>query len=320
MLVLSNMESGFERINALVIARKRGFWTTGICADYFPKILLMSPNANKLEQFFYACRGLLLIFLRRPKILILGTSTKIVSWYSFLRKIGFLKNLKIITDKQYIPEKEVRYMDKIIVYSPGEIEQYSDDLKNKFIFLHYPSKTELVSVQKNKISGEYIFCGGSNMRDHKSFLEAIGGLPVRAVLVTDKPILSEIPSNCQVFGRLPLDEYISIMAGSSFVVVSLFQSKLPHGHCDISNALSLGKPVITTRGASADDYIEEGENGFFVDAGDVAGYRKAITDLTNDRKLLQEMSSYTKSRIENFSYKTFGQKLFSLCQRMINRF
>ena len=119
MLILSNMESGFERINALVIARKRGFWTTGICADYFPKILLMSPNANKLEQFFYACRGLLLIFLRRPKILILGTSTKIASWYSFLRKIGFLKNLKIITDKQYIPEKEVRYMDKIIVTITG---------------------------------------------------------------------------------------------------------------------------------------------------------------------------------------------------------
>ena len=310
------MESKRESFYALVIARKRGFWTTDVCTAYFPRRLLMSSNANKAEQFLYAFSGIFLIALKRPKVLILGTSTKIVTFYAFLRKIGLLKKLKIITDKQYIPEKEVRYIDKIIVYSPGEIEQYSDDLKNKFIFLHYPSKTELVSVKKNKISAEYIFCGGSNMRDHKSFLEAIIDLPVRAVLVTDKPLSSKAPSNCEVFGRLPLDEYISIMADSLFVVVPLFQSKLPHGHCDISSALSLGKPVITTRGASADSYIEEGKSGFFVNAGDVAGYKKAIADLIDNRKLLDEMSDYTKTHAENFSYDVYAKKILSICDNL----
>lgn len=306
------MESNLKRYDALIIARKRGFWSTDVCADYFPSRLLLSPNANKIEQFFYALWGLFLIGLRKPKFLILGTSTKIVSWYAFLRRIGFLRRLKIITDKQYLQEKEVRYADKVIVYSPGEIEQYADNLKDKFIFFHYPSKTELVSVQKNKIRGEYIFCGGSNMRDHKSFLEAIRDLPVQAVLVTDRSLSFVAPSNCKFFGRLPLDEYINIMAGSLFVIVPLLSSKLPHGHCDISSALSLGKPVITTKGASADSYIEEGKNGFFVNAGDVAGYRKAIINLISNRKLLQEMSKYAEAWAENFSYKTFGQKIFLL--------
>lgn len=311
------MESNLNQFLTVVIARKRGFWSTDVCAEYFPSRLLMGSDANKIEQFFYALWGLFLIVLKRPKILVLGTSTRIVSWYVFLRKIGFLKKLKIITDKQYLPEKEAQYVDKVIVYSPGEIEQYPDNLKSKFIFFHYPSKTELVSMQKNKIGGEYIFCGGSNMRDHKSFLEAIRDLPVRSVLVTDRFLPYSVPSNCEVFGRLPLDEYVNIMAGSLFIIVPLLSSKLPHGHCDISSALSLGKPVITTRGASADSYIEEGKNGFFVNAGDVAGYRKAIIDLISDRKMLEEMSRYAETRAENYSYKTFGRKIFSVCGQMI---
>ncbi len=301
----------------LIIARNRGFWSTKGCLDLFPRRVLLGATANRLTQIVYALWGFVLLVWYRPRVLILGTSTKIVSWYSWLHWAGIFPKVKVITDKQYLPPAEVEAIDLAIVYSPGEIDQYEASLKSKFVFLHYPAKTELVTIAGNKITGDYIFCGGSNMRDHKTFLAAVRDLPVKVVVVTDKPLPVDIPANCQVFGRMPLNEYMNMMAGALFVVVPLLESKLPHGHCDIAGALSLGKPVITTVGASADRYLVEGENGLFVSPGDLVGYRRAIDRLWQDRVLLERMSDCAVEHAADFSYETFGRKLFLLCQQVV---
>ena len=223
-----------------------------------------------------------------------------------------------MTDCQYLPEEVATQMDKIIVYSKGEIEPYSIEIRNSFVFVSFPSKVELVGVVKDfKISGKYIFCGGSNMRDHNSFIEAVRQLPIEAVIVTDRPLPSNIPNNCHVYKYQPLKDYISLMAGSLFVVVPLAQSKLPHGHSDISIAMSLGKTVISTKGAGVDDYITDGIDGILVSGGDQQTYRTAMQSLLNDRSLFDKLSASAKMRGQDFSYESYLIKLKNIASELI---
>lgn len=224
-------------------------------------------------------------------------------------------NIKIITDCQYLPAEIAPQLDKMIVYSKGEMEQYPENLRKKFNFLPYPSKTELTDV-KVSVMEDYIFCGGSNMRDHNSFLKAVDGLPVKAIVITDKRLPSDIPKNCKAYGRMPLGEYMNFMANSLFVVVPLFPSKLPHGHCDISSALSLGKIVITTKNSSVDGYVEDGKNGFLVDPEDVAGYKYVIKKLLENKELFNKMSEYAEKHKNDFSYGVYAGRILNMCNEM----
>lgn len=214
-----------------------------------------------------------------------------------------------------MPAEIAAQLDKIIVYSKEETEQYTENLRKKFNFLPYPSKTELIDV-KVSATENYIFCGGSNMRDHSSFLKAVGELPVKAVVITDKKLPSDIPKNCKAYGRLPLGEYMNFMANSLFVAVPLFPSKLPHGHCDISSALSLGKIVITTKNSSVDGYVEDGKNGFLVDPEDVAGYKYAIKILLENKELFNKMSEYAEKHKNDFSYGIYAERILNMCNEM----
>lgn len=294
----------------LVIARGRGFWVSPVCKHLFPQRLMLSSDPNILEEIFFGVRGLITIATRRPRVLVLGTRTRIVLWYALLRRCGFLRNLFIITDSQYLSEKTVSAFDRIIVYSKAEIAQYSLEVQKKFTAVLYPAKTELIEVSSE--IGEYIFCGGTNMRDHEHFIEAVRDLPVRVVLVLVKKPNVEIPSNCTVYGRVPLQEYINLMAGSLFVAVPLKPSTLPHGHCDISNALSVGRPVLSTRDAGIDEYIHEGVDGMLSESENTASYREVCTRLLEDRALLEKLAEGAKMKAQELTYEAFGKKIIAL--------
>jgi glycosyltransferase involved in cell wall biosynthesis len=104
------------------------------------------------------------------------------------------------------------------------------------------------------------------------------------------------------------------MAGAHFVVIPLQENtRVPHGHCDISTALSLGKIVVTTRRATADTYIVEGKNGILVEPGSVEDYRAAICTMLEDAEKFNAMSQYARTHTHEYSYETYSQKLYELC-------
>ncbi len=292
----------------LVVTRRRGFWDSRAFFRSFSLRLLLRSKPNIIEEVVFGILGVFFLFLYKPRVLILGTSTKIVFWYAKLRHWGFLKKIKFVTDAQYLSSAVAQEFDRIIVYSRGEINQYPESLRPHFVFLPYPSKIEEVSEQ-TLASGEYIFCGGNNDRDHQSFIEAVKGLPVKVIIVTDQKLPEILPENCQFFPHLPLSDYMGLMAKSLFVVVPLNRSTLPHGHCDISSALGLGKVVVSTAEASVEDYILPEQNGFLVAPNDVVGYRQVISNLLNNRTVLISMEENVKRGAYDLSYEAFAEKL-----------
>lgn len=309
------MENLFRPEDFLVIARRRGFWASEALADAFPRRLLMRSKPTWPEVAFFWLLGLVLIWCWMPKVLILGTSTRQIFWAANLRKKGWLKQVKIIADCQYLPAEVATWIDRVFVYSSGEIKQYDPEVQKHFIFLPYPSKTEWLKESVDR--GEYIFCGGNNMRDHGTFIEAVKGLPVKVIIVTDQPLPSVLPPNCITYGHLPLEDYMALIAKSLFVVVPLLPSSLPHGHCDISSAFGLGKTVVSTRDASVEDYIEDGVNGFLAEPENAESYRHIINRLLSDRDLLHRVEAAASLRGRtDLTYEAFAIKLKKLAQEI----
>jgi glycosyltransferase involved in cell wall biosynthesis len=112
---------------------------------------------------------------------------------------------------------------------------------------------------------------------------------------------------------MPLDRFLALMAGSSFVVVPLQGLDTPHGHTTIAQALCLGKAVVTTRGSAVADYVRDGVEGLLVHPGDVAGYREAMTRLAEDDELRLSCERAARARAPEFSHAAFARSLTELC-------
>jgi glycosyltransferase involved in cell wall biosynthesis len=141
------------------------------------------------------------------------------------------------------------------------------------------------------------------------------------VIVTDDPAsvaASALPERCDVRGRLPLQEFLSLMAGATVVVVPLRWGEAPHGHTTVAQALCLGKAVVTTRGASVEDYVRDGIEGLLVEPGDVEGYRRAVVRLATGDRLRGACEAAARDRAPEFSYAAFADGLRATCLELLD--
>lgn len=88
------------------------------------------------------------------------------------------------------------------------------------------------------------------------------------------------PPNVSVQHQLSPSALRDRYARSSFVVLPLHDVEFDAGTTTITEALAMGKPVITTRTRGQVDVIEEGVTGLYVPPGDPRALRAAIEHLT----------------------------------------
>jgi glycosyltransferase involved in cell wall biosynthesis len=79
----------------------------------------------------------------------------------------------------------------------------------------------------------------------------------------------------------------------------------------ISEALSRGLPVITTRNSGGEEMIRDGEEGFFVPIRSADAIVQKLDILDRDRSLLDEMSSRAVQRAREFSWQRYHNLLTS---------
>src|SRR5205823_3945342 len=83
------------------------------------------------------------------------------------------------------------------------------------------------------------------------------GLDARLLVVTFSPETlgydGELPPNCEVRFRMPLERFLALLAGAKLVVAALKPGSEPHGQTTVVQALRLGKAIVATRDASLED-------------------------------------------------------------------
>lgn len=314
----------------LVLAVRKNFWASKECRVFpnrrYTKTIVRGPgrfgsSRNPINVLTVALEGYLYFLLRKPKLILFGSAPRIAGWFAWLNKVGLLPGVKLVAPGAlYLNDVQAQYLDKLIVYSRGEIDLHAPELRSKYEFIPLPADGPFHLLQPSS-SRDYIFAGGGAGRDFGALIEAVKGLDVHLEIVTFSPktlnYSGELPENCQVHWKMPPQKFLQLMAGASFVVAPLVEGKHPHGHTTIVQALRLGKAIITTKNTSIDDYVSAGEEGLLVSSGNVSEYRQAILKLWNEPELRASLERCAHIKGLNLTYEVYAQKLVDLCHDML---
>ena len=104
------------------------------------------------------------------------------------------------------------------------------------------------------------------------------------------------------------DQYFNL---SDYFILPTYHEAMP---MTILEALSYGKPVISTPVGGIPDVIEHNRNGYLFPAGDKAKLKQIIFDVINDRSKYDCMSTQAMNAAKRFypeSIKTELEKLYS---------
>ena len=315
--------------DVLVLSVRKHFWASKECEIFPHRIYARSifrgagrwgSSRNPLNVLSMAWLGYYYVLTRRPKLILFGAASRIAGWFAQLKRFGLLPAIKMIAPGAlYLSDAQVNYFDKVFVFSRDEMSQRDSALQDKFEFLPLPADGDFESIQPAK--GNYIFAGGGAGRDFATLIEAVKGLDVQLKIVTFSPktlgYAGDLPENCEVHWRMPVQEFLSMMAGALFVVVPLKAGLFPHGHTTVVQALRLGKAIIATQNATVDDYITDGCEGILVPAGDVEAYRAAILRLVNETQLRRSLEDHVVERIPQLTYQAFAHNLVKLCHQVL---
>ena len=153
----------------------------------------------------------------------------------------------------------------------------------------------------------YIFSGGNQARDFPTLFEAVRDIECKVIVATNNP---EVPAMAEGLDNVEVrsvksDEFRRLMAKSHFVVeVHPADFVRTAGHQTMLNAMSMGKPLIVADRESAIGYVEDGTEGFVVDAEDPVALGAAIRRLVKDTELHGRMQQACLDKLSDPLYDT----------------
>jgi len=309
--------------DVLVLSVRKSFWASRECEIFPNRVytkILYGYSQNLVNSFFIALKGLVYIIIHRPKLIFFGSVPRIVPWFINLKRIGFLSKVKLVaTNQVYFSNYQAQFLDKIIEYSRGEISDKPETIRDKYVFFPLPGDGDFDALQTR--AGDYIFSGGGALRDFASLIDAVRGLDVTLKIVTFSPktlgYTGELPDNCKVYWKMPLQEFLEMIAGAKFVVVPIYKDwggplVVNRSNTTVIQALCLGKAVITTWEESVDEYVAHGREGLLVPEGDVDGYRQAILRLLQSPELLESCEKNARIKAQELTYAKFLERLVAM--------
>lgn len=311
--------------DVLVLTYPKSFWASPE-SHIFPNRCEMrwkwghsTLRRNAILYFFQAIGP---IWRVHPKILYFGASGRLILIFIWLKKRGFFRDTKfIVTNNLFFNKHDAQFIDRIIVYTHSDIIGRPEKYQARYRFIPLPADGDFKSIESH--DGNYIFSGGGEGRDFKSLIEAAAGTPYTLKIVSFSRALleypDELPENIQFYGFMPLQDYLGMIANATCVVIPLKHGNHPHGHTSIIQAFSLGKAVITTKGASCEDYAQDRRNALLVAPGDIAGYRAAIQELCENVQLRQTIEQQARQDAEQrFTYRHFAKHAVALCEELLS--
>ena len=178
---------------------------------------------------------------------------------------------------------------------------------------------------KKSTGGDHIFACGATRRDWPLFMSAIKDIDARVVIVAGRDSSTgkhglegiEIPGNTEVLLDIAYAQYKELLSNSMFVVVPLKSVPFTAGLTVITQAMAMGKAVITTSNPALMDYITDGETGLFVPAGDAGALADRIGYLLGNPSEVERLGFKARAAMNgHLGEKAMGEGVWSLLQRL----
>jgi len=147
----------------------------------------------------------------------------------------------------------------------------------------------------------FILSFGGNARDYRTFLRAMEGTGLNAIVVAREHNLRglQIPDNVRTFCNIPLDECDRLARKCLFTVFTFDNSEPSCGQISIVTSFMVGKPVICTDWVAVQNYVTDGDNGLLVKLRDVDDVREKILRLANDPELYERLCKGVQNWAKN---------------------
>jgi glycosyltransferase involved in cell wall biosynthesis len=310
--------------DVLVVTVRKSFWASRE-AEAFPHRIyarvFYGHSTNLLNSLAAAARALPSIWLRRPRVVVLGSVERLVPWFIRARRLRLLGRARlVVTNQLHLTDEQLRQVERNVVYSRAWLERQRPEVRARSVFVPLPADGDFAAARAAAHEGGYVFAGGGAGRDFPSLIEAVRDLDVQLEIVTFSPATlawdGELPPNCRVAWRMSVPDFLERMAGALFVVVPLREADSDFGQTTVVQALSLGKAVVATRSPGVVDYVEDGQEGVLVEAGDAAELRAAVERLAGDAEFRDACERHARERAEELTYAAFGARLAALCEEL----
>ncbi|TMK25454.1 MAG: glycosyltransferase [Actinobacteria bacterium] len=311
--------------DVLVVTVRKSFWASPEADRFRARVhvpVLFGHSTNLANAVVGFARALLVVLRRRPRVLFLGSVERMVPWFIRARRWGLLgRSRVIVTNQLHLDDEQLREVDRNVVYSQAWIETQSQHVRARAVFVPLPADGDFVAAAADAHDGDYVFAGGGTGRDFPTLIEALRGtdVPLRIVTFSGATLgwPGELPDNVHVEWAMPPASFLERIASARVVVVPLRDPRSDFGQTTVVQALSLGKPVVTTRSPGVVDYVRDGSEGFLVDAGDAAGYRAAVLRLCEDDELRRACGVRALKRARGSSYASFADRMEKLCRELL---
>jgi len=268
--------------------------------------------------------------------IVLSTSFAEGIGLSFFQLLGLRRGTKhIIIDQAALSINTALYpilpiimhrISKIICYTSAQANWWNKKLgSNKAVFIPFA-----ISERPNMLAtGEkdYIFSGGASSRDYATLVRAAKDVKSPFVIVaikdpvTRKTSLEEIsiPSNVSIHSMLPREQFLQLIRESKIVVLPLKDTIRAGGQTVLLEAFSAGKPVIATKTAGMEDYIEDGKTGILVKHNSPKELKVAINSLLQNKKQRIYLGQNARKAFETtYNIKKIGKRLSEIFEEVIS--
>jgi hypothetical protein len=310
--------AGVDRLSrlgdVLVVTVRKSFWASPE-AERWPRRMyarvFYGHSTNLVNSLVVFIRALTAIWLRPPRVVLLGSVERTVPWFICAGRLGMLHGVKlVVTNQLNLSPWQLEQVERVIVHATAQ----ATSLGAKGAFVPLAADGDLDAARRAAEPGEYVFSGGGAGRDFETLVEAVRGRNIRVELVVFAPdAIAHPPENVGVSGPLPQLEFLRRLASARIVVVPLLESDSPHGQTLVVQALALGKPVVATETVGLADYLEHERNALLTPAGDADALRAALVQLLTDDKLLGRLAGNAAADANLFSYVRFADRLASIC-------
>ena len=223
----------------------------------------------------------------------------------------------VIGVSSYICQKmtEINFDCNPYMISMGcDVERFSPDKRNDRLFNHNKKNIVFVGRLAEKKGVTYLI---DAMKDVDARLYIIGKGPLEEEL---RAQAKELEDKIMFVGAKSHDELPEILASADlFVAPSIVakdgdQEGLP---VSIMEAMASGLPVVSGISGGTKDIVEDGRNGYIMDAHDIKSLSDAINTLVLDDEKRKEMSQEAIKTSLKYSYKYIGERYHEIIEPIL---
>lgn len=119
----------------------------------------------------------------------------------------------------------------------------------------------------------------------------------------------KMQDNIQFLGRIPREKTFPFYQEASIFIMASLNEGMSNAMLE---ALASGLPIITTRTGGADELVQDGVNGFFIEMKNSEDLAKKIVRLIVNPELREKMALESQRKAEEMSWKNVAEKYFEL--------